>query len=87
MYIFVLIFLQIDEVNVIGNTALHIACYNGEDKVVEDLINYGANVNKLNKKGFSPLHFAVASNLGARCLSLLISNRADVNIRVCIIFL
>lgn len=74
--------LQIDEVNVYGNTALHIACYNGQDAVVNELIDYGANVNQPNNGGFTPLHFAAASTHGALCLELLVNNGADVNIQV-----
>jgi serine/threonine-protein phosphatase 6 regulatory ankyrin repeat subunit B len=74
--------LQIDEINVYGNTALHIACYNGQDAVVNELIDYGANVNQPNNNGFTPLHFAAASTHGALCLELLVNNGADVNIQV-----
>lgn len=74
--------LQIDEINVYGNTALHIACYNGQDAVVNELIDYGANVNQPNNSGFTPLHFAAASTHGALCLELLVNNGADVNIQV-----
>uniref|UniRef100_A0A2K6DYF7 Ankyrin repeat domain 44 n=1 Tax=Macaca nemestrina TaxID=9545 RepID=A0A2K6DYF7_MACNE len=71
----------IDEINVYGNTALHIACYNGQDAVVNELIDYGANVNQPNNNGFTPLHFAAASTHGALCLELLVNNGADVNIQ------
>uniref|UniRef100_A0A8B9C696 Ankyrin repeat domain 44 n=1 Tax=Anser brachyrhynchus TaxID=132585 RepID=A0A8B9C696_9AVES len=71
----------IDEMNIYGNTALHIACYNGQDSVVNELIDYGANVNQPNNNGFTPLHFAAASTHGALCLELLVNNGADVNIQ------
>lgn len=77
-----LISLQIDEMNIYGNTALHIACYNGQDSVANELIDYGANVNQPNNSGFTPLHFAAASTHGALCLELLVNNGADVNIQV-----
>lgn len=73
---------QIDEINVYGNTALHLACYNGQDAVVNELTDYGANVNQPNNSGFTPLHFAAASTHGALCLELLVNNGADVNIQV-----
>lgn len=66
--------------NIYGNTALHIACYNGQDSVVNELIDYGANVNQPNNNGFTPLHFAAASTHGALCLELLVNNGADVSI-------
>lgn len=65
-----------------GNTALHLACYNGQDAVVNELTDYGANVNQPNNSGFTPLHFAAASTHGALCLELLVNNGADVNIQV-----
>lgn len=58
------------------------ACYNGQDVVVNELIECGANVNQLNEKGFAPLHFTAASRHGALCLELLVCNGADVNIKV-----
>ncbi|KFQ35632.1 Serine/threonine-protein phosphatase 6 regulatory ankyrin repeat subunit C, partial [Mesitornis unicolor] len=70
---------QIDEPNSFGNTALHIACYMGQDAVANELVNYGANVNQPNEKGFTPLHFAAVSTNGALCLELLVNNGADVN--------
>lgn len=33
--------------NAYGNTPLHLACYNGQDMVVSDLIQAGANVNQV----------------------------------------
>lgn len=34
-----------------GNTPLHVACYNGQEVVIEGLIYHGANVNAANSKG------------------------------------
>lgn len=73
---------QINEPNAYGNTPLHVACYNGQDVVVNELIDCGANVNQVNEKGFAPLHFTAASRHGALCLELLVCNGADVNIKV-----
>lgn len=33
--------------NAYGNTSLHLACYNGQDVVVSELIEAGANVNQV----------------------------------------
>ncbi len=71
-----------NEPNAYGNTPLHVACYNGQDVVVNELIECGANVNQVNEKGFAPLHFTAASRHGALCLELLVGNGADVNIKV-----
>lgn len=73
---------QINEPNAYGNTPLHVACYNGQDVVVNELIECGANVNQVNEKGFAPLHFTAASRQGKLCLELLVCNGADVNIKV-----
>uniref|UniRef100_A0A3B1J412 Ankyrin repeat domain 28b n=1 Tax=Astyanax mexicanus TaxID=7994 RepID=A0A3B1J412_ASTMX len=67
--------------NAYGNTPLHVACYNGQDVVVNELIESGASVNQINEKGFAPLHFNAASRHGALCLQLLVGNGADVNIK------
>lgn len=77
-----LFFWQMNEPNAYGNTPLHVACYNGQDVVVNELIDCGANVNQMNEKGFTPLHFAAASTHGALCLELLVCNGADVNMKV-----
>lgn len=58
------------------------ACFNGQDAVVSELIDYGANVSQPNNKGFTPLHFAAASTHGALCLEFLVNNGADVNVQV-----
>lgn len=71
-----------NEPNAYGNTPLHVACYNGQDVVVNELIDCGAIVNQKNEKGFTPLHFAAASTHGALCLELLVGNGADVNMKV-----
>lgn len=39
--------MQVNEVNAYGNTPLHLACYNGQDVVVSELIEAGANVNQV----------------------------------------
>uniref|UniRef100_A0A3B5A7V4 Ankyrin repeat domain 44 n=1 Tax=Stegastes partitus TaxID=144197 RepID=A0A3B5A7V4_9TELE len=67
--------------NAFGNTALHVACFNGKDAVVSELIDYGANVSQPNNKGFTPLHFAATSTHGALCLEFLVNNDADVNVQ------
>lgn len=58
------------------------ACFNGQDAVVSELIDHGANVSQPNNKGFTPLHFAAASTHGALCLEFLVNNGADVNVQV-----
>lgn len=78
-----LLLCQIDEPNGFGNTALHVACYMGQEAVATELVNHGANVNQPNKCGYTPLHLAAVSTNGALCLELLVNNGADVNQQVC----
>lgn len=73
---------QIDEPNAFGNTALHVACYTGQEAVANELVNRGANVNQPNHRGYTPLHLAAVSTNGALCLELLVNNGADVNMQV-----
>ena len=42
---------QVDAQNLNGNTPLHIACLNGQDIVISELMSFGASVNATNKKG------------------------------------
>ena len=42
---------ELDVVNSYGNTSLHIACLNGQDVVVSELVAYGAGLNTSNCKG------------------------------------
>lgn len=77
---------QIDEANVFGNTALHMACHMGHDAVATELVNCGANINQPNLHGSTPLHLAAASSSGVLCLELLINNGADVSVQVSSLF-
>uniref|UniRef100_A0A8C7ZXR1 Ankyrin 1, erythrocytic b n=1 Tax=Oryzias sinensis TaxID=183150 RepID=A0A8C7ZXR1_9TELE len=67
--------ININIANQKGNTALHIAALAGQEKVVAELVNYGANVNAQShvtamhsviimpkQKGFSPLYMAAQEN-------------------------
>uniref|UniRef100_A0A6Q2Z611 Ankyrin repeat domain 52 n=1 Tax=Esox lucius TaxID=8010 RepID=A0A6Q2Z611_ESOLU len=71
--------LGLDDPNAFGNTALHVACYTGQEAVANELVNHGANVNQPNRNGYTPLHLAAVSTNGALCLELLVNNGADVN--------
>lgn len=84
MYLFIYfgICFQIDEPNIFGNTALHMACHTGQDTVATELVNSGASINQPNYNGNTPLHLAAASSSGVLCLELLVNNGADVNVQV-----
>lgn len=58
------------------------ACYTGQDTVTNELVNCGANINRPNRHGSTPLHLAAASSSGVLCLELLVNNGADVNMQV-----
>ena len=47
----IIISVQVDGQNLNGNTPLHIACLNGQDIVISELMSFGASVNATNKKG------------------------------------
>lgn len=48
---------EVDAVNVLGNTALHVSCLNGQDVVVSELLSYGASINALNHRGMVRFSF------------------------------
>ena len=60
-------------------TALHSAAYDGKLKIMEALINAGANVNKRNKEDETPLHKATW-NRKTDAVQLLISSGAQINV-------
>lgn len=41
---------DVNTINASGNTPLHVACLNGMDMVVNELLVYGANINITNYK-------------------------------------
>ena len=42
---------DVDVLNADGNSALHVACLNGQDMVVTELISVEAALNQVNNKG------------------------------------
>jgi len=48
----------INATDVFGQTALHLAVWQSNDVVVNELLKYGANVNAEDNNGDTPLHFA-----------------------------
>lgn len=45
-----------------GNSALHVAIYNGYYEMAEKILRKGGNPNVQNKKGNTPLHIAFQMN-------------------------
>ncbi|KAM4756310.1 ankyrin-1 isoform 11-T11 [Cyanocitta cristata] len=62
-----------------GNTALHIAALAGQQDVVRELVNYGANVNAQSQKGFTPLYMAAQEN-HLEVVKFLLENGANQNV-------
>uniref|UniRef100_A0A669C1I4 Ankyrin 1 n=1 Tax=Oreochromis niloticus TaxID=8128 RepID=A0A669C1I4_ORENI len=62
-----------------GNTALHIAALAGQEQVVQELVNYGANVNAQSQKGFTPLYMAAQEN-HLEVVKFLLENGANQSI-------
>ena len=73
--------LQPDAINAYGCTPLHVACNNGQDVVVNILLQYNVSLNALNNRGQTPLHYAAYFPHGALCMELLVKSGADPNIQ------
>lgn len=63
-----------------GSSLLHRAVEKQEIKLVELLLNCGADPNVRNKMGYTPLHLAVLYN-NYNIVEILINNNANVNSR------
>ena len=65
------------------SSIFHLACLNGHDAIVSQLLNMKINdeslLMKVNSKGMHPLHYAAACKTGGFCLELLMSLDIDVN--------
>jgi ankyrin repeat protein len=62
-----------------GDTALHVAAYNGHDSVVDHLCQHHANVNIKANDGWTPLHLACM--YGHENVVITLLEYADVNIK------
>ena len=64
-------------------TLLHgLAMYNKSIKMIEVVLNAGAEVNIIDDYGCTPLHYAACGNdEGPELIRLLISKKADINIK------
>jgi ankyrin repeat protein len=68
-----------DQENALGVTPLHCAVYQGNDEMVEFLLENGANGNATTTDGQTALH--IASQRGHRkCMKLLFANHVDLHI-------
>lgn len=61
----------------------HLACLNGHDHILKQLLTLRVNSEslemKVNSKGVHPIHYAAACKTGSLCLDLLVSVGVDVN--------
>lgn len=61
----------------------HLACLNGHDIILKQLLNMKVGDEKLQmkctSKGVHPIHFAAASKTGSLCLDILVALGVDVN--------
>lgn len=66
----------------LSNTALHWAMLGGCVSAISALVQHGANINKQNNDGETPLHFAagITSPASADCVQYLLQAGADPNI-------
>ncbi|KAJ5682003.1 uncharacterized protein N7477_001943 [Penicillium maclennaniae] len=65
--------------NALGVTPLHCAVYQGNEEMVEFLLECGANGNATNADGQTPLHIA-AKRGHRKCMKLLFAQRVDLHI-------
>jgi len=70
--------LDVNEIDVSGNTCLHFAAGKGDDDIIKLLISQGAAVNLVNRNGDTPLFWAVGNN-HISSAKLLIEHGAKVN--------
>ncbi|MBS0636878.1 MAG: ankyrin repeat domain-containing protein, partial [Verrucomicrobia bacterium] len=70
---------SVNECDKTGLSALHWACYFGDQDVVTELIANGADINQLDKDGNTPLLRAIYDG-NMEMLELLLKNGADVNL-------
>jgi len=64
-----------------GNTILIVAAQNGLKKLAKSVLRRGANINKANFQGNTPLHFCFQYGYGESLGAYLISKGADTNIK------
>lgn len=62
-----------------GYTPLYVACFYGNDKEVNRLLNANADVNLCDKMGRSPLYIASKRN-HKRTVNILVNRDADMNL-------
>lgn len=72
---------SIDAKNQDGQTAAHIASRKGNDEILKELIENGANINCRDAAGCTPLHYACQSNLQSTVQLLIQEGGANIQMR------
>ncbi len=72
--------LDISKADSYGDTPLHLACENGDARMVATLIEHNAMIDSLDKDGQSPLHIA-AINGSHECVELMIKTGGSVDLQ------
>jgi ankyrin repeat protein len=66
--------------NIHDSSVYHLACLNGNDQILKELL-YTHNITmRVNSKGYHPIHYAAGCKRGQFCLEFLISLNVDVNL-------
>lgn len=71
---------DINQLSLLKNTPLHIACIWGDINCIKTLINNGANINAFGEDNYTPLHEAVEQG-HQNVVDLLIKKGADISIK------
>ena len=66
--------------NIHDSSVYHLACLNGNDLVLKELLYTHNIIMKVNSKGYHPIHYAAGCKRGQFCLEFLISLNIDVNL-------
>jgi hypothetical protein len=63
-----------------GNQCIHIACQNGNKRMVKICLRYGADINATNLQGNTPLHYLFAYNYDSLAAYLISKNANDAKL-------
>ncbi|XP_013774828.1 tyrosine-protein kinase shark-like [Limulus polyphemus] len=72
---------SLDAKNQEGQSAMHLACINGNNEILDMLLDAGANVNIKDAKGLTPLHYACRLNHASTAKLLIEEGGANVQCR------
>lgn len=72
---------SINEKDIAGDTALHIAARNNQTEMIKELLNvHGLRANETNNKGLTPLHIAIVEHNGSVVQYLVNHNKININV-------